>query len=96
MRQRREAGYPYETLESIAETIERQKRWVSYSRGLIRLNWRIIQAPRPVVDYVPAHETVPPLHQHHSQDFWGDVGRVMPDYEARRARQKEPGPSLVW
>lgn len=75
---------------------EQSKRWGSCSDGTLRLNWRVIQAPKSLVDYVVAHEVVHLAHAHHGTAFWGTLGRLMPDYEARKARLKALGPSLVW
>lgn len=75
---------------------DQAKRWGSCSRGVVRINWRIVQAPRALVDYVLAHELVHLIHDHHGREFWAELGRVMPDYEARRARLGELGPALLW
>jgi len=76
---------------------EQRRRWGSCDRsGLLRLNWRIIQAPRACIEYVVAHEVVHVRHPNHTPAFWGALGRVMPDYERRRARLKALGASLVW
>ena len=48
-----------------------QKRWGSCDRnGTIRLNWRIIQAPMRLVDYVVVHELVHLRHRGHGRDYW--------------------------
>ncbi|WP_437595058.1 M48 family metallopeptidase [Sorangium sp. So ce1000] len=75
---------------------DQEKRWGSCSRGVLRLNWRIVQAPRALVDYVLAHELTHLIHDRHGREFWATLGRVMPDYEARRARLGEIGPALLW
>ncbi|WP_434041651.1 MULTISPECIES: M48 metallopeptidase family protein [Sorangium] len=75
---------------------DQAKRWGSCSRGVLRLNWRIVQAPRTLVDYVLAHELAHLIHDDHGREFWGALGRVMPDYEARRAGLGELGPALLW
>lgn len=60
-------------------------RWGSCnSRGQIRLNWRLMQAPDRLVDYVVAHEVAHLLHLDHSPRFWKAVERIFPDYEAAR------------
>ena len=64
--------------------------------GTIRLNWRIIQAPMRLVDYVVVHELVHLRHGGHGRDYWQAVGRVMPDYERRRRDLRERGALLVW
>ncbi len=74
-----------------------QKRWGSCDRsGTIRLNWRIIQAPMRLVDYVVVHELVHLLHRGHGRDYWQAVGRVLPDYERRREDLRQRGVSLAW
>ena len=73
------------------------KRWGSCDRaGNLRLNWRIIQAPLRLIEYVVAHEITHVLHADHGREFWAALGRVMPDYDERRARLRELGPSLEW
>lgn len=66
--------------------------------GEVRLNWRIVQAPVYIIDYVVAHELVHVLRhdEAHGAEFWALLGRVMPDYEARRDRLRELGPCLEW
>ncbi len=74
-----------------------QKRWGSCDQaGTIRRNWRIIQAPMRLVDYVVVHELVHLRHRGHGRDYWQAVGRVMPDYERRRRNLRERGALLVW
>jgi hypothetical protein len=83
------------TLDGVVVT-EQAKRWGSCSRGVVRINWRIVQAPRPLVDYVLAHEVVHLAHGDHGREFWTALGRVMPDYEARRERLRVLGVQLLW
>lgn len=60
-------------------------RWGScHSSGRIHLNWRLIQTPVRLVDYVVAHEVAHLLEMNHSQRFWRTVARLVPDYAARR------------
>jgi predicted metal-dependent hydrolase len=76
---------------------EPQKRWGSASAsGAVRLNWRIIQAPLSLVDYVVAHELMHLEHPNHTGEFWAALGRMMPDYEARKAKLRQLGPALSW
>jgi predicted metal-dependent hydrolase len=76
---------------------EPRKRWGScHPSGIVRLNWRIIQAPLRLVDYVVAHELCHLLHEGHGRAFWATLGRAMPDYEARRSRLVELGARLTW
>ena len=76
--------------------VEQQKRWGSCDRrGTLRLNWRIIQAPMTLVDYVVVHELVHLKHRGHGKDYWQALGRAMPDYERRRDDLRLLGPRLV-
>lgn len=61
-------------------------RWGSCnSKREVRLNWRLMQAPSHVIDYVVAHELAHLLHLDHSPRFWRAVASVFPDYESARA-----------
>jgi len=73
-----------------------ERRWGSCSPGVIRFNWRIIQAPMRLVEYVVAHEVVHLLHDDHGRSFWSKLGRVLPDYEMRREALRHMGARLSW
>ena len=74
-----------------------RKRWGSCGRnGTIRLNWRIMQAPMRLVDYVVVHELAHLRHPGHGRDYWQAVGRILPDYERRREDLRQRGPILDW
>ena len=76
---------------------DQQKRWGSCDqRGTIRLNWHLIQAPMRLVDYVVVHELLHLRHRGHGRDYWQALGRVMPDYERRRADLRQLGSRLAW
>jgi predicted metal-dependent hydrolase len=67
-------------------------RWGScHSSGRIHLNWRLIQMPVRLVDYVVAHEVAHLLEMNHSQRFWRTVGSLVPDYAARRKALRREG-----
>ena len=76
---------------------DQKRRWGSCDRtGTIRLNWRIIQAPMRLVDYVVVHELVHLCHRGHGRAYWQALGRVMPDYERRREDLRKRGVGLAW
>ena len=63
-------------------TIRGQRsRWGSCSRrGTISLNWRLIQTPPMVRDYIILHELMHLRQMNHSARFWQEVELVCPDY----------------
>ncbi|MCR9161682.1 MAG: M48 family metallopeptidase [Nannocystaceae bacterium] len=76
---------------------DQQKRWGSCDQaGTVRLNWKIIQAPMRLADYVVAHEVVHLLHIDHTKAFWARLGQAMPDYDRRKEELRKLGPTLEW
>jgi predicted metal-dependent hydrolase len=71
--------------------IRRQKRqWGSCApAGTIRLNWRLVMAPRQVIDYVVVHELAHLKHRNHRPVFWAEVAMWMPEHKVYRKRLKE-------
>jgi len=63
-------------------TVRNQRtRWGSCSRrGTISLNWRLIQAPPFVRDYLIFHELAHLREMNHSPRFWREVEKLCPDY----------------
>jgi predicted metal-dependent hydrolase len=58
-----------------------RSRWGSCSRRrTISLNWRLIQTPPFVRDYIVVHELAHRLEMNHSERYWQQVERWCPDY----------------
>ena len=67
-------------------------RWGScYSRGDIRLSWRLIQAPISQIDYVVVHELAHIRELNHSPRFWAIVEGILPHYAAAQRALKTGG-----
>lgn len=64
-------------------TVRNQRtRWGSCSkRGTISLNWKLIQAPPSVRDYIILHELMHLRQMNHSARFWREVASVCPEFE---------------
>ncbi len=61
------------------------KRWGSCSnKKTISLNWRLIFAPKDIVDYVTIHELAHLRHMNHSKKYWTFVSKYDPDYKSHR------------
>jgi len=59
-----------------------RSRWGSCSvQGTIALNWRLVQAPESVRDYIILHELMHLRQMNHSPRFWAEVRGVCPDFE---------------
>jgi len=53
-------------------------------QGTIRINWRLIFAPKAVLEYVVVHELAHLLVRNHNEEFWQLVASVLPDYSAAK------------
>ncbi len=72
-----------------------RSRWGSCSRrGTISLNWRLIQAPEHVRDYIILHELAHAKQMNHSRRFWKEVARLCPGFEQAEAWLKQNGRRL--
>ena len=61
------------------------ERWGSCGRdGVVRIHWRLVQAPAPALEYVVAHEVAHLVHRNHGPDFWTTLGRALPDWAERK------------
>ena len=77
-------------------TIRDQKtRWGSRSSsGTLSFNYRLMYAPRKVLDYVVVHELCHITHMNQSKEFWDMVASILPDYKESRNWLKEHGKEL--
>ena len=85
-----------ERLKAIAATMgivpkrtavrDQATRWGSCSvTGTISLNWRLIQAPPEVSDYVIVHELTHRIELNHSKRFWDRIAVACPTYKVHEA-----------
>ncbi|HUF47242.1 MAG TPA: SprT family zinc-dependent metalloprotease [Vicinamibacterales bacterium] len=65
-------------------------RWGACStRQSITLNWRLVQTPERVRDYIIWHELAHLLVPNHSRRFWREVARLCPSWRDDEAWLKE-------
>lgn len=74
---------------------EQRTRWGSCSANKnINLNWKLIMAPEPVIDYLVVHELSHLSQLNHSKEFWQLVKRYCPDFYACRNWLRRYGKTL--
>ena len=72
-----------------------RSRWGSCSsRGDVRLNWRLLQAPPHIINYVVCHELAHLKHMNHSPKFWAQVAVLFPDFKQAEKDLKALSPQL--
>lgn len=72
-----------------------RSRWGSCnSRQEIRLNWRLLQAPPHIINYVICHELAHLKEMNHSTKFWAVVASIYPDYKLAEKELKTWSPRL--
>jgi predicted metal-dependent hydrolase len=60
-------------------------RWGSCGKsGAIYFNWKVLQLPVRLVDYIIMHELVHLSEGHHGPAFWEALDRAMPDWQKRK------------
>ncbi len=70
-------------------------RWGSCnSKKEIRLNWRLLQAPPHLINYVICHELAHLKEMNHSARFWTVVASIYPDYKTAEKELKFWSPKL--
>lgn len=72
-------------------------RWASCSRnGVVRFNWKLLQLPVRLIDYVIAHELTHLSVANHSTVFWQTLEQAMPDWKPRKDELDRSQAELVW
>jgi predicted metal-dependent hydrolase len=70
-------------------------RWASCSpSGKLAFHWKCMMAPPKIIDYIVVHEL---CHMHqgdHTDAFWNEVDKIMPDYEERKEWLRKNGAGL--
>ena len=72
-------------------------RWGSCGKNsVLYFNWRLLQLPVFLVDYVVAHELVHFHELNHTPDFWRILGRVLPDWKERKDQLSHRSAEMPW
>jgi len=63
------------------KVLELQNRWASWTpKNGINFHWKCIMAPVSVLDYIITHEMVHLKFSNHSDKFWNELDKKMPNY----------------
>ena len=84
-------------LRPISVRVRNQRsRWGACSgRGAITLNWRLVQMPPDVADYVMLHELAHLRQPNHSRRFWREVESLCPGWRTAERWLKTFGRDLL-
>lgn len=72
-------------------------RWGSCTRNrAVMFNWRLLQLPVPLIDYVITHELAHLREPHHGSEFWLLLDRALPGWRTRRDDLSRTGAEIYW
>ena len=70
-------------------------RWAScLANGGLFFHWKCLMALLTVIDYIIVHELCHLRHRYHSDAFWNEVDKVMPQYRERKEWLRQRGAHL--
>jgi predicted metal-dependent hydrolase len=70
-------------------------RWASCtSNGNLDFHWKCLMAPLTVIDYIVVHELCHLRHRDHTDAFWNEVDKVLPNYRERKEWLRQRGANL--
>jgi hypothetical protein len=70
-------------------------RWASCSpAGKLAFHWKCMMAPQTIIDYIVVHELCHIHHRDHTDAFWNEVDKVMPDFRERKEWLRKNGAGL--
>lgn len=69
----------------VVKVMDLKNRWASCSSGgNVNFHWKCMMAPPTVLDYIVVHELAHLIHPNHTDAFWNEVDKVMPDFGDRK------------
>ena len=67
-------------------------RWASCSpAGDLAFHWKCMMAPPTIIDYIVVHELCHFHQMDHTQAFWNEVDKVLPNYRERKEWLRKNG-----
>lgn len=75
--------------------IELKNRWASCSPGgNLNFHWKCMMAPLTGLDYIVVHELAHLIHPNHSELFWNEIDKILPDYHERKEWLRKNGAGM--
>jgi predicted metal-dependent hydrolase len=72
-------------------------RWGSCGKDrVVYFNWKLLQLPPRVTDYVIAHELAHLLEPHHGPELWRILDRSLPDWRYRSEELLASAQRIYW
>lgn len=69
--------------------------WASCGAGgALNFHWKTLMAPQTVIDYIVVHELCHLRHRDHSDAFWNEVDKVLPNFMQRKNWLRDKGAGL--
>lgn len=69
--------------------------WASCGRNAaLNFHWKTMLAPMTVIDYIVVHELCHLHHRNHTDVFWNEVDKVLPNYRERKEWLRSNGAAL--
>ncbi len=70
-------------------------RWASCSpAGALAFHWKCMMPPQTIIDYIVVHELCHLHNRDHTEAFWNEVDKVLPDYRERKGWLRKNGAGL--
>lgn len=70
-------------------------RWATCGvNGALSFHWKTMMAPPQIIDYIVVHELCHMHHANHTDAFWNEVDKILPDYRERKEWLRLHGASL--
>jgi hypothetical protein len=70
-------------------------RWATCApSGKLAFHWKTMMAPMTILDYITVHELCHLHHRHHTDQFWNEVDKILPNYQQAKQWLKKNGAGL--
>ncbi len=74
--------------------MELKNRWASCSDSGLNFHWKCMMVPATVLDYIAVHELCHLRHPNHTEAFWNEVDKLVPEYRERREWLRRNGAGM--